>query len=175
MATPSSTASQINALKIYTACDIADALLKLKVPNAGFLDGLSLRTANLRTASKNEITIAPASTVLFTSKEAKEASILPPGNIPPGSHYVDLTVPDTIVVLNQPEGQKCAVLGGIMALRMKVLNAEGVVVHGRVRDVEELRSTGLPVSLTTMYNSVLVATHHARSYSTPRTTLLLAT
>jgi regulator of RNase E activity RraA len=150
MATSSSTTSRINSLKIYTACDIADALLKLKVPNAGFLSDSVLRTASLRTASKNEITIAPASTVLFASKDGKDASQLPPGNIPSGKHYVDLTEPETIVVLNQPYGQKCAVLGGIMALRMKVLNAKGVVVHGRVRDVEELKLTGLPVSFITL-------------------------
>ena len=150
MATSTSLTWQINTLKTYNACDIADALLKLKVPNAGFIADLSLRTASLRTASKNEITIAPASTVLFASKDGKDASQLPPGNIPSGQHYVDLTEPGSIVVLSQPEGQKCAVLGGIMALRMKVLNAKGVVVHGRVRDVEELKSTGLPVSYSTV-------------------------
>ena len=32
-----------------------------------------------------------------------------------------------------------------MALRMKVIGARGVVVRGRVRDVEELGSTKLPV------------------------------
>jgi regulator of RNase E activity RraA len=36
-------------------------------------------------------------------------------------------------------------LGGIMALRMKVRKTQGVVVHGRVRDVEELNETRLPV------------------------------
>jgi regulator of RNase E activity RraA len=148
MATSTSTKAHIDALKIYTACDIADALLKLKVPNAGFISDVDLRTASLRTASKPEITIAPASTVLFASKDGKDASQLPLGNVPPEKHYVDLTEPDTIVVLSQPDGQKCAVLGGIMALRMKILNAKGIVVHGRVRDIDELKSTGLPVSLT---------------------------
>lgn len=32
-----------------------------------------------------------------------------------------------------------------MALRMKVVGAEGIVVSGRVRDVGELGSTGLPI------------------------------
>lgn len=32
-----------------------------------------------------------------------------------------------------------------MALRMSVLQAKGIVVAGRVRDVEELRATGLPI------------------------------
>lgn len=51
-----------------------------------------------------------------------------------------------MVVISQPRGQICAVLGGIMALRMSVVGAEGVIAWGRVRDVEELRETGLPVS-----------------------------
>lgn len=55
-------------------------------------------------------------------------------------------MPGSVVVMSQPEGQKCAVLGGIMALRMKVLGVKGVVVSGRVRDLEELKETELPVS-----------------------------
>jgi regulator of RNase E activity RraA len=48
--------------------------------------------------------------------------------------------------MQQAPDQKCAILGGIMALRMKMLEAKGVVCAGRVRDIEELSSTGLPVS-----------------------------
>ena len=51
------------------------------------------------------------------------------------------------MVMKQPEGQKCAIIGGIMALRMKVLGARGVVANGRVRDLVELRETGLPVRI----------------------------
>ncbi len=58
------------------------------------------------------------------------------------------------MVMKQPEGQKCAILGGIMALRMKVLNAKGVVVNGRVRDLSELRETGLPVSILHFYSAL---------------------
>jgi len=66
--------------------------------------------------------------------------------MPAGKHWVDLTEPGSVVVISQPKGQICAVLGGIMALRMKVVGAKGVVAHGRVRDLEELRDTGLFVS-----------------------------
>jgi regulator of RNase E activity RraA len=148
MASSSSTLSKdaLQTLRKYTACDIADALLKLKVPNAGFLPDLTL-FAPPTTSSLEQITIAPASTVIFTSKSEDAPSHYPAANIPAGKHWVDLTQPETIVVMSQPEGQKCAVLGGILALRMKVLNAKGVVVSGRVRDVVELGETGLPVSL----------------------------
>jgi regulator of RNase E activity RraA len=36
-------------------------------------------------------------------------------------------------------------MGGIMAERMKILGAEGIVVDGRVRDLVALAETGLPV------------------------------
>jgi regulator of RNase E activity RraA len=144
MATVRPTQDQLQTLQKYTACDIADALLKLKVPNAGFLADLKLLTLPAE-LSRPEVTIAPASTVLFAPKTKNTASY-PDANIPSGKHYVDLTQPETIVVMKQPDGQKCAVLGGIMALRMKVLNAKGVVISGRARDIMELESTGLPVS-----------------------------
>ncbi|RDL39463.1 uncharacterized protein BP5553_03803 [Venustampulla echinocandica] len=134
----------LELLKKYTACDIADALLKLHVPNAGFLSDLKLYAPS-GASTNGQVTIAPASTIVFASKSGRDTTQLPPGNIPVGRHYVDLTEPETIVVLSQPDGQRCAVLGGIMALRMKVLNAKGIVVNGRVRDMTELQSTGLPI------------------------------
>jgi len=141
---PGATKEQLQALEKYTACDIADALLKLKAPNAGFLADLKLFAPPSSSLIK-EITIAPASTVIFASKNGGKISDLPESNISAGQHWVDLSQPDTIVVMKQPEDQRCAVLGGIMALRMKVLNAKGVVVSGRVRDVAELGETGLPI------------------------------
>jgi len=137
--------SQLNELRRYTACDIADTLLVLKVPNAGFIADLHLR-ANGKPQDAGNVTIALASTVLMVPKTGADLSSLPDVNVPSNQHWVDLTHPDTIVVMKQPEGQKCAVLGGIMALRMSVLQAKGVVVHGRVRDIEQLKDSGLLVS-----------------------------
>ena len=57
----------------------------------------------------------------------------------------------TVVVIEQPEEQTCAAIGGIMAVRMKARSVKGVVVGGRVRDVEELKDSGLPVSLTSLF------------------------
>lgn len=92
------------------------------------------------------VLVAPASTVLFIPK-SDDGSAYPPSNIPAGEHWVDLAKPGSIAVLSQPEGQKNAVLGGIMALRMKKLAALGMVVYGRIRDVQELKNTELMVSL----------------------------
>ena len=78
---------------------------------------------------------------------------LPPSSMPPaenaipkGSHWVDMTEPGSIVVIDQPEGQKCAAVGGIMAQRMKIRGVAGCVVGGRVRDMAELKESQLPVS-----------------------------
>jgi len=169
IATSGPTADQLQSLKKYTACDIADALLKLKVPNAGFLPDLRLMIPS-SDAVKGDITVAPASTVIFAPKSGGDVSTYPKANIPFGKHWVDLTEPETIVVMAQPEGQKCAVLGGIMALRMKILNAKGIVVNGRVRDVAELGSTGLPVRFPAHFvASFLYAFHSLHLSSGPAT------
>lgn len=136
---------QIETLqKEYTACDVADALLKLKVPGAGFLPDLNPAFTSV---ALSKVTIAPVSTVVFAPKNNSiDLSQYPAANIPTDKHWVDLTVPDSIVVISQPDGQNNAVLGGIMALRAQVLGARGVVVSGRVRDLEELEATRIPVS-----------------------------
>ncbi|KIM96284.1 hypothetical protein OIDMADRAFT_169865 [Oidiodendron maius Zn] len=138
------TSEQIQALQKFTACDVSDALVRLKVPNCGFLPDLNLYSPT-STPPGSCITIAPASTLLLVPKTATDLSAYPAANIPQGKHWVDLTQPETIVVISQPKGQICAAIGGIMALRMKMLNAVGVISHGRVRDVEELRETELPI------------------------------
>ncbi|KAJ9423372.1 ribonuclease E inhibitor RraA/Dimethylmenaquinone methyltransferase [Fusarium oxysporum] len=119
-------AEDLVKLQQYSACDISDALLKLKVPGAGFVADLNLYSSPEGDATS--VTVAPVST-----------------NIPEGTHWADLTEPGTIVVLKQPDGQKNAVCGGIMAVRMKVCQAKGIVVAGRARDIAELKSTSLPI------------------------------
>jgi hypothetical protein len=50
-----------------------------------------------------------------------------------------------VVVASQPRGQSCAVVGGIMATRLRRLGARGLCVDGRVRDLACLSALGLPV------------------------------
>jgi hypothetical protein len=69
-----------------------------------------------------------------------------PGVVPKSTHWVDLVDESTVVVIEQPPGQTCAALGGIMATRMKARGVEACIVGGRVRDLTELRKSGLPVS-----------------------------
>jgi regulator of RNase E activity RraA len=150
----------LEVLSRYGACDISDALLKLKVPGAGFIPDLIpyCNQVSQDTGAPQPILVAPASTVLFIPKNVPGHGY-PASNIPRSEHWVDLTQPGTIVVLSQPKGQKNAVLGGIMAMRMKKLAALGVVVHGRIRDVQELKEIGLMVcqccSLSAIYSLTL--------------------
>lgn len=147
------TSDTIAELQKYSACDISDALLKLKAPGAGFIaDLIPYSPLPGNQAFSPVVTIAPVSTVLFVPKgeavrDDGSAANWPAPNIPQDVHWSDLTVQGTFVVLKQPPGQTNAVCGGIMALRMKVRQVRGVVVAGRVRDLDELRSTGLPVSV----------------------------
>lgn len=96
-------------------------------------------------------TIAPSSTLKLVDKtdstrypdlEAEQFAI------PKDKHWVDMTPTGTIVVIDQPAGQSCAAIGGIMANRMKVNGVAGCVLGGRVRDLAELKDCGLPVSWT---------------------------
>jgi hypothetical protein len=142
MSSSSPSEAVLAGLGQYSACDISDALLKLKVPGAGFI--ADLKPYSARTGSDSDApTIAPVSTILF----AAEGQILtePAPNMAKGTHWSDETEPGTFVVMKQPPGQSNAICGGIMALRMKVRDVKGIIVAGRVRDIKELRSANLPV------------------------------
>lgn len=93
--------------------------------------------------------IAPAFTVQFQPKAPCNGDICLPkassSNIGSGTQWSDLIEADTVVVIQQPEGQKCAVLGGIHAINIDSRGAEGVVVSGRIRDMGEIRRLKTPV------------------------------
>ncbi|KAF2754702.1 DlpA domain-containing protein [Pseudovirgaria hyperparasitica] len=135
--------TQLERLYKYSACDISDALLKLGCTHGGFLADIVQRT------KRTEKTIAPASTVLFASKTATAAPSVADKsveqNIKAGTPYADLTKTGTVVVLSQPAGQTCAVMGGIMAKRMEMLGAQGILVDGRIRDLPVLDEVKLSV------------------------------
>ncbi|KAL1959311.1 hypothetical protein VTO42DRAFT_2498 [Malbranchea cinnamomea] len=144
---------RLKELEKYSVCDVSDALLKLqKVPKgetpfAGHLSDLapfSPSRTNLESLPK---VIGYASTFRFVPKDdpLPDVSSVEEHGFPPGRHWVDWAQPDTVVLIDQPAGQRCATLGGIMAARMKVLGVRGVVVNGRVRDLAELQASGLQV------------------------------
>ncbi|KAH8730961.1 DlpA domain-containing protein [Phaeosphaeriaceae sp. PMI808] len=137
----------------YAACDLADGLLKLHVPGAGFLVNIQplLHTSSTPKPGFKKI-LAPASTFVMLPKATKSfpnpislSQDAPASNLPDPRPYADWTEKDTIVIISQPVGQSCAVVGGIMAARMKYMGAQGIVVDGRVRDVIALNDTQLPI------------------------------
>ncbi|QRD83000.1 DlpA domain protein [Aspergillus flavus] len=144
---------KLDVLRNYSACDVSDALLKLqKLP-----EGTTARAGHIAdfvpfspTIGRNENTpkvIAPASTFKFVPKSDPVPSTesVETHGFPAGTHWVDFAEPGTVAVIEQPEGQHCAVLGGIMAVRMKYLGVKGALVNGRVRDLSEIRECQLPV------------------------------
>ncbi|KAH4942460.1 hypothetical protein HBI44_031990 [Parastagonospora nodorum] len=137
----------------YAACDLADGLLKLHVPGAGFLVDIRplLHTASTPRPELKKV-LAPASTFLMVPKATKSfpnpassSQDTPESNLPDSRPWSDWTERDTIAVISQPVGQSCAVVGGIMAARAKCMGAQGLVVDGRVRDVVALNETQLPI------------------------------
>ena len=70
----------------------------------------------------------------------------PSSNLISTVQWSDLTQKDTVAIIQQPEGQSCAVVGGIHALNMCMRGAKAIVVSGRIRDVEELQQLDIPVS-----------------------------
>ncbi|GAA5872665.1 hypothetical protein JCM8547_003724 [Rhodosporidiobolus lusitaniae] len=116
----------LRQLEPYGACDVADALTRLKVPYGGFLSGLSLRSH----AGNGKI-LGPAFPVLFERNEHKATKLSVRG------HYIDAIPKDTVLFLSAPPNLPNAVYGGIMSARLKHVGALGTVVDGRVRDLEE--------------------------------------
>ncbi|PYH96269.1 hypothetical protein BO71DRAFT_321229 [Aspergillus ellipticus CBS 707.79] len=154
---PTTLEEKLAILQNYSACDVSDALLKLQPQTpgtparAGYLADLTLHPSPSPINHPKIKTIAPASTIKFLPKNAPDPPLpLPtqthhPTLIPKSTPWADLTPAHTIMVLEQPPHQHCAVVGGINALRMKQLGARGVVVGGRVRDMAEIGASGLGV------------------------------
>ncbi|GAB7365928.1 hypothetical protein MBLNU230_g7256t1 [Neophaeotheca triangularis] len=121
----------------YSACDVSDALLKLKVPAAGFLPDILPATDS----TSKQTFVAPVSTVLFVPKSHEAGSSYPnrnvpsESNLPEGSHWTDCPTPGSIVLIQQPDNQVCAILGDILATRLKVRGTRGVIADGRIRDI----------------------------------------
>lgn len=60
-------------------------------------------------------------------------------------HFVDGITKDSVVFISQPKGYYSACWGGLMSTRAKYLGAQGAVIDGNFRDVNEHRAMGFPV------------------------------
>ncbi|KAG9249814.1 ribonuclease E inhibitor RraA/Dimethylmenaquinone methyltransferase [Emericellopsis atlantica] len=128
-----SAAKSLKLLNRFTSCDIGDALVKLKVPNGGFLDGIRLFSP-----ANNGRIIGPAVTVKMVESSDSSAPRL-------DKHFVDHNQEGVIMYIQQPKGLPSACWGGLMSTRAQFLGTKGVVIDGRMRDVNEHRGMKFPV------------------------------
>jgi regulator of RNase E activity RraA len=135
------------------------------------VSGPLLHTANTPKPEPKKL-LAPASTFLMIPKATKSfpnpvpvAEDIPTTNLSDSKPYADYTESGTIVVISQPAGQSCAVVGGIMAARMQHLGAEAIVVDGRVRDIVALNQTKLTIwsKATSVIGAGAETKFHARN------------
>ncbi|OJI83505.1 hypothetical protein ASPTUDRAFT_65763 [Aspergillus tubingensis CBS 134.48] len=135
--TPTSNSQDIiERLKQWGACDVADGLSKLKHPQGGFLEGLTLYSPDYQ-AGETKI-VGQAFMVKFVPKDDEAAPRL-------SGNYIDMVPPGVVIVISQPLPQVNAVYGGLMTLRAQAVGAAGVVVDGRVRDLGEHRALKFPL------------------------------
>jgi regulator of RNase E activity RraA len=115
---------------------IGDALVKLKFPFGGFLDGISMWSPSRRSGSCK--IIGQAVTVKMVGSSDK-------GSPSPSQHFVDCNQSGKIMYIQQPKGLYSACWGGLMSTRAKYLGAQGVLIDGRIRDVGEHIEMQFPV------------------------------
>ncbi|KIW75693.1 hypothetical protein Z517_10435 [Fonsecaea pedrosoi CBS 271.37] len=127
-------AASLQRLRAFTTCDIGDALVKLKYPFGGFLDGIKMFSPTDATTT----VFGPAVTVKMVESTQKAAPS-------PPRHFVDCNEPGKIMYIQQPRGAYSACWGGLMSTRARHMGAAGVVIDGRMRDVREHRELGFPV------------------------------
>ncbi|KAL5615158.1 hypothetical protein BROUX41_005215 [Berkeleyomyces rouxiae] len=141
--------SRLSEFTKYSPCDVSDALVKLNVPGGGVLIDFTLCGGQREWVSRQhrpeQRVAALASTVLFVRKGSPVPESAPLANIPADCHWADLSVPGTIVVIQQPRGQKNAVCGGTIARRMWILKLKGIMVDGRIRDAQEMPNGELAI------------------------------
>lgn len=123
----------LEALRKFTTCDIGDALVKLKYPYGGFLDGIKMFSPG----STGRV-FGPAITVQMVEASNTSAPKLE-------KHFVDHNEEGSIMYIQQPKGLPSACWGGLMSTRAKFLGAQAVMIDGRMRDVNEHREMGFPV------------------------------
>lgn len=105
--------------------------MKLKVPHGGFLAGLQMYSPHFR-AGPAKI-CGPAHTIRMVHAADAAAPR-------PEQHFADSITPGSVVFISQPKGLVSACWGGLMSTRAKRLGAEGVVIDGKFRDVNEHRA-----------------------------------
>ncbi|KAL2068491.1 hypothetical protein VTL71DRAFT_14828 [Oculimacula yallundae] len=125
----------VAALRPFSTCDVADALVKLNHTHGGFLFGPTMWSPE-RQAGDTKI-IGQAYTVQYVFLDNTDAPTV-------DSHYVDSIPAGAVLFISSPRTVNAA-YGGLMSTRAKASGAVGTVVDGIVRDLQEHRELGFPV------------------------------
>ncbi|CEI41888.1 hypothetical protein FVEN_g3812 [Fusarium venenatum] len=123
----------LNLLRRFTSCDIGDALVKLRYPYGGFLDGIRIFSPD----SEARV-IGPAVTIKMVESSDASAPVL-------DKQFVDHNQDGGIMYIQQPKGLPSACWGGLMSTRAQYLGAKAVVIDGRMRDINEHKEMKFPV------------------------------
>ncbi|KEZ38961.1 Ribonuclease e inhibitor rraa dimethylmenaquinone methyltransferase [Scedosporium apiospermum] len=126
----------LKRLAEFATCDIGDALVKLKHPYGGFLEGITMWSPERRAGSAK--IFGPAVTVKMVLASDTAAPT-------PARHFVDCNEKGKVMFVQQPKGLYSACWGGLMSTRAKVLGAAGVIIDGKFRDIGEHRELGFPL------------------------------
>ncbi|KAH6619303.1 ribonuclease E inhibitor RraA/Dimethylmenaquinone methyltransferase [Chaetomium sp. MPI-SDFR-AT-0129] len=125
----------VKQLQEYTTCDVADALVKLKIPHGGFLPGITMWSPQRQDGMTKMV--GPAYTVQYAPKEDERPKW--------PSHYIDSVPPGAVVFVTSTPKSSNALYGGLMSTRAKASGAAGSVIDGRFRDLQEQKDLGYPV------------------------------
>ncbi|KAI8384870.1 RraA-like protein [Radiomyces spectabilis] len=127
----------LNALKKFSTCEIADAMMKLgQRPWGGYIPDIDMWSPKYCEGETR--IIGPAFTVKMVEKDDTTSP-------KPSQHFADAAEEGSVMVISAPAGVKGAVWGGLMSARAKAKKVQGVVIDGRVRDLSEHRSMEYPV------------------------------
>lgn len=112
--------------------------MKLKFPFGGYLDGISIWSPVRQGHGTAPSVVGEAVTVKMVDANDVSAPA-------PPKHFADSAEPGKIMYIQQPKDMYSACFGGLMAARLKMIGASGVVLDGRFRDIQEIQELGLPV------------------------------
>ncbi|CED85001.1 Ribonuclease E inhibitor RraA/Dimethylmenaquinone methyltransferase [Phaffia rhodozyma] len=141
---PSSAADSIRpgggslSLQDFSTCEISDALLSLGVASGGFLPDLKAYSPASSDVSSHTRLFGPAYTVRTVPFDSDTKPSF-------AGHFVDLAPSGSVLVLKSPKDSVNASWGGLMTVGAKAKGVEGVIILGRVRDLEEHKRESFPV------------------------------
>ncbi|KAI5951219.1 hypothetical protein KGF54_004293 [Candida jiufengensis] len=136
----------VQILSKYTPCDVSDSLNQHGIKNGGFIPNLVNRSPVLTSHSKQSA-VGKAYTVLYALKSDPRPAVK--------ESYIDQVPEDSIILIGLPldlqltnapyQKVNNALYGGLMSTRAQYRKANGSVILGRIRDLDEHNDLKYPV------------------------------